>query len=339
VIGLSDSKRAFLDALSISGAPGTRMTLDGLLVVGRSIQIRGSDPTVVLESSEGEPPKTYPPAPEPKGYGEPPCGGDPQTRPLRVVIRHCTLVPGWGLECNCEPKQPAQPSLELLNSNVHLTIQHSITGAIRVVEDEVKSDPIVIRLSDSILDATSTERDALDSPGCPVAHVVLTAKRCTIIGLIKAHAIELAENCIFVSRIVVARRQIGCMRFCYVPPRSRTPRRYHCEPDHAEAASIEALRAKAVAAHLAPLTPTAVRETRNDARARVRPQFNSLRYGVSTYCQLALTCPIEIAAGADDESEMGVFHDLFQPQRTANLRARLAEYSPASTDAGIVFAS
>jgi hypothetical protein len=339
VIGLSDSKRAFLDALSVSGAPGTRMTFDGLLVVGRSIQIGGTDPTVVLEGNEGEPPKTPPPATAPPANGEPPCGGDPHARPLRVVIRHCTLVPGWGLECDCEPRQPAQPSLELLNSRVHLTIEHSITGAIRVVEDEVKSDPIVIRLTDSILDATSTEREAIDAPGCPVAHAVLTARRSTIIGLIKVHAIELGENCIFLGKVIVARRQIGCLRFCYVPPRSRTPRRYHCEPDHAEAAGVEALTAAAVTAHLPPPTADAVREARNDARARVRPQFNSLRYGTSTYCQLALTCASEISAGADDESEMGVFHDLFQPQRTANLRARLAEYSPASTDAGIVFAS
>ena len=36
---------------------------------------------------------------------------------------------------------------------------------------------------------------------------------------------------------------------------------------------------------------------------------------------------------------MGVFHDLFQPQRAANLRARLDEYTPAGMDAGIIFAS
>jgi hypothetical protein len=36
---------------------------------------------------------------------------------------------------------------------------------------------------------------------------------------------------------------------------------------------------------------------------------------------------------------MGVFHDLFRPQREANLRARLDEYTPAGTEAGIIFAS
>jgi hypothetical protein len=36
---------------------------------------------------------------------------------------------------------------------------------------------------------------------------------------------------------------------------------------------------------------------------------------------------------------MGVFHDLYQPQRAANLRARLDEYTPAGMQAGIILAS
>jgi len=43
--------------------------------------------------------------------------------------------------------------------------------------------------------------------------------------------------------------------------------------------------------------------------------------------------------GADDESEMGAFHDLFQPQREANLLARLDEFTPAGMDVGIIHAS
>ena len=63
------------------------------------------------------------------------------------------------------------------------------------------------------------------------------------------------------------------------------------------------------------------------------------RYGTPTYCQLADSCADEIKRGTDDESEMGVFHDLFQPQRAANLRARLDEYTPAGMDAGIIYAN
>jgi hypothetical protein len=36
---------------------------------------------------------------------------------------------------------------------------------------------------------------------------------------------------------------------------------------------------------------------------------------------------------------MGVFHDLYQPQREANLQARLDDYVPIGMDAGIIHAS
>ena len=69
----------------------------------------------------------------------------------------------------------------------------------------------------------------------------------------------------------------------------------------------------------------------------MRPRFDSLRYGEPDIAQLADDCAEEIRRGADDDSEMGVFHDLFNPQRLANLRARLAEYTPAGMEAGVLF--
>ena len=109
------------------------------------------------------------------------------------------------------------------------------------------------------------------------------------------------------------------------------PPRYNCQPDLVEAP---------VRAGLSPGLPVeAIEQALAPERLRVRPQFNSTRYGTPTYGQLAHTCAGEIKRGADDESEMGVFHDLFQPQREANLRARLDEYIPAGADIGIIYAS
>ena len=69
----------------------------------------------------------------------------------------------------------------------------------------------------------------------------------------------------------------------------------------------------------------------------MRPFFAAERYGTPAYGQLAAGCADEIRRGADDGAEMGAFHDLYQPQREDSLRARLAEYTPAGTDAGIFF--
>ncbi len=165
-----------------------------------------------------------------------------------------------------------------------------------------------------------------------MAHAVLSVVRSTVFGQVQTHAIDLAENSIFMGLIKVARRQRGCMRFCYVTPGSRTPRRYNCQPDLVE---------KPIKAQFDRGEISADERDRalERERLRVRPRFNSTRYGTPTYCQLAHTCAQEIKRGADDLSEMGVFHDLYQPQRAANLRARLDEYTPAGMEAGIIYAS
>ena len=112
-------------------------------------------------------------------------------------------------------------------------------------------------------------------------------------------------------------------------PGSRTPRRYECQPDLAEAAAVVGLDPKDAAGRAA---------AKAAARERVRPRFRGVRYGSPVYARLADGCAEEIRRGADDESEMGVFHDLYEPQRAANLSARLDEYTPAGVDAGLIFA-
>jgi monoamine oxidase len=122
------------------------------------------------------------------------------------------------------------------------------------------------------------------------------------------------------------------MRFCYVTSGSRTPKRYECQPDLVE-------RAVLASAQQDNLTTAQRNSLLAKERARVEPEFNNTRYGTPTYCQLSDHCAAEITSGADDESEMGVFHDLYQPQRATNLRARLDEYTPAGMTAGIIYAS
>jgi hypothetical protein len=313
VIRLLDYMTDQPDGFAVYGRQGSRFVLDGIVVTGRPMQISGPDRNDVERFAEGD--------------------------LCDVTLRHVTLVPGWGLECDCEPKRPSEPSLELLNTGAKLVIEHSIIGAIQVVADEVQTDPVVISISDSIVDATSEARVAVGAANLPLAFADLTILRSTVIGEVNTHAITLAENAIFMSHILVARRQHGCMRFCYVTPGSRTPRRYHCQSERAEAAIEEALRSAPRAVTDPPLTDAMILDARLRERIRVRPRFVSTRYGHPAYCQLACDCAEEIKRGADDEAEMGAFHDLYQPQREANLRARLAEYTPAGMEAGILFAN
>jgi len=318
ILWIPDQSPAAPDAFSVTLAPGSRLVLDGLLITNRSVYVTSEN----NGNSEG--------------------GSNPEDEicPAQLVIRHCTLVPGWGLDSDCNPKEPAEPSLDLDRALVNVRVEHSIIGAIQVEADTVETDPISIRLSDSILDSTEhisdAEHLALGDPSQPgnIAHVLLTMQRCTVFGIVTVHAIELAENCIFMDCLNVARRQLGCLRFCYIPPGCRTPKRYRCQPELVEQERESQLRQDNPT-----ISETEILAERQFVRERVRPQFTSVRYGQPAYCQLANTCADEIKRGADDESEMGVFHDLFQPQREANLRARLSEYTPAGMNVGILFVS
>jgi hypothetical protein len=69
----------------------------------------------------------------------------------------------------------------------------------------------------------------------------------------------------------------------------------------------------------------------------VRPRFTSLRYGDPGYCQLTPSAPPQIRRGGEDESEMGAFSQLKQPQREDSLRIRLHEYLRLGMEAGLFY--
>jgi hypothetical protein len=232
------------------------------------------------------------------------------TGPLdRVRLQHTTLVPGRSV-----------PALIVEPGSAKVSIERSILGA-------VQTDPETqVELADSIVDAvdgagtvhaayeSTTAAGAVPVPGAPGGP--LTVSRCTVIGEVHTTELALAENSLFLDPVTAARRQQGCVRFCLVPPGSRTPRRYRCQPELPDGASPE---------------------EQLDLAARVRPRFTSLRYGAPGYCQLTVDTSPAIRSGAEDESEMGVFSSLRQPQREGGLRIRLDEYLRVGLEAGIRF--
>jgi hypothetical protein len=294
VIDLLDWHAGRPDALRIEGAAGSRFALDGLTVTGRGLEFHGTFDA--------------------------------------VEIRHCTLVPGWSNETGGRLRRPDEPSIAMVNVSAHLVIERSILGAIHATQDDVTIDPIAVEISDSIVDATSDAVPAIGTSDGAIAPIALCARRVTFLGHVHVHAVELAENSIFADHVKVARRQFGCMRYCYVAPNSRTPPRYYCQPDLAEKSAEEGERAE----HLNEEERHALRHAE---QLRLVPRFESMHYGEPSYCRLAADCAEEIRRGAEDRSELGVFHDLFEPQRAANLRARLADSVPAGVEVGIVFAS
>ncbi|HEX8560653.1 MAG TPA: hypothetical protein VF668_21345 [Pyrinomonadaceae bacterium] len=231
----------------------------------------------------------------------------------RLRLRHCTLIAGAPGE-----RGPAHaPALVVESADVEVEIDDClVVGGLRVAADAG------VRVRRSVIDSTSAAGVAYAAPGPGVAPGgALRVENSTVVGKVYATVIGLASNSIFHARLAASdaagwrapvqaeQRQKGCARFSYLPPGSRVPRRYSCQP-----------------------APGA-------DESRVRPVFTSLRYGDPDYCRLSRRCPREIAEGADDESEMGVYHDLYQPQRESHLRARLDEYLRFGLEAGVFHAS
>lgn len=232
-----------------------------------------------------------------------------QLRSLR--LSHCTLVPGLDLTGAGAPRQAGAPSLVVETVNTIVEIDHCILGGIRVAPGAQ------VKIRNSIVDANAESGVAYAGIDGLSAGAPLRIENSTVIGKVHTSSLLLASNSIFLAQLAQGdgwqapvwsdRRQDGCARFSFLPRGSRTPRQYRCQPE----ADAEA--------------------------ARVRPNFTSLRYGDPGYCQLGRSSAPEIRQGADDGSEIGVFHDLFQPRRETNLRVRLTEYAPFGLEVGFVF--
>ncbi|TFH51550.1 MAG: hypothetical protein E4G89_02050 [Methanothrix sp.] len=212
----------------------------------------------------------------------------------RLRLSDCTLVPNDG-------------GLAVLESadGTSIEMQSCIIGPINL-----KSKFSRLEIWESIIDGKGGEAI---SGKC----VELKLQASTVLGKTAAMALE-AENSIFTGMVTATRGQAGCIRFCYLPFDSITPRRYRCQPDKA-------------------LKEAEKPEEREAILKRLIAAFTSICYGDPGYGQLSRSIPEEILYGSEDGSEMGAFYSLEQPQREANLRDCLEEYLPIGLNAGIFY--
>ena len=281
------------DQLKLELAPNTTVVLNGLMLAGA--------PLVIEQSAD--------------------------TEARTLVLRHCTLVPGITRDPDGEPHSLGRASLIVLHPFAQVTLDHCIVGPVVAV------DGVEVKANDSVLDAcgrdevafcgrapaggglltVSTAADRETGDGL-AAGGHLTLEACGVLGKVHAQQLDASDSLLMAELasgdpwqwpVWAERRQVGCVRFSFVPAGSRTPRRFHCAgADPAE-----------------------------------RPFHTSLRYGDPGYMQLRRSTVDAIRMGANDESEMGVTHELYAPQRESNLRIRLDEYLRFGLEAGFFYAT
>lgn len=249
-----------------------------------------------------------------------------------IVLRNCTLVPGLDRSPDNLPLSPDAASLVVLHPLAEVVLERCTVGPIVAVEDTR------LTLVDTVVDAGARDAVAIcgrDEPAggglrvvggaadrltgdglAPAGTVAMEA--CTVVGTVHATRLDVSNSLLLARRtdaadprpapVLAQRRQVGCMRFSWVPPGSRTPRRHRCVPA-------------------------------DDEGGRPVPHHTSLRTGDPAAMQLRVQTDDRIRRGADDGGEMGAGHHLHQPQREANLHIRLDEYLRFGLQAGLFFAT
>ena len=297
VLRVPDTLGGSREACRFSGEPDSHLILDGLIFSQGVIQIEGQFAS--------------------------------------VTIRHCTLVPDLA-------------QLEIRLNGAQVKIEKSIMGPISIRPADVRpqdapkkkkpegaaqpvtfQEPIVLLIKDSTVDGRKDVPDdiavgyaiagrkleanlkgaggARVSAEFTAAHAVLNIQRSTVLGEISALEVGNIADSLMVDQVCIDNCQRGCVRYSYLPGNSCTPSPYQCQPANTTCAE------------------------------HIRPDFISTRFGHPDYMRLADHCPAEILSGAEDQGEMGVYHDEYFSLRAAHLKRRIQEFIPAGNEAGILF--
>lgn len=208
-------------------------------------------------------------------------------------LAHCTLVP----RREAATLTVASGGAGMDNHGLQVVLQRCICGPVNLAGATVE-------VTDSIVAGPAVAAGS-DVAALAVAAGAAEFVNSTVFGVTAVRTIE-ASGTIFTGDVRAERRQVGCVRFCFLPLSSSVPRRFRCQP---ESGAV------------------------ND----VAPTFVATAYGQPGFAQLSMSCPAEVAAGGPDEAEMGAFSFLSQPQRLKNLRASLDDYLRVGLEAGVLF--
>jgi len=229
--------------------------------------------------------------------------------PVNAQFSDCTLVPGIALNRDGTPRRPGDASVVVNTPGASLSLLRCISGPVGVIQGAAT------RICTSIVDASSRCSVAYAGSDFTSEGADLHIEDSTVIGKVRAHTMELASNTIFwalrakndpwPASVWCSRRQNGCIRFCFLPSDSITPRRFQCLSED------------------------------DSSGNSLLPNFVTLQYGRPGYCLLSGHVPMAIWTGADNGSQIGVYQPLEETEAIQNVRLRLPEFLPVNLEAGI----
>lgn len=220
-----------------------------------------------------------------------------------LALSHSTITSNGGVTVQTQAGET--------NDALVVSLYRSMCGPVTFPASPIS--PAQVSCTDSIISsgpASDAKIAAITAPG-----VTSSINTSTVFGTTSSFILS-ASDSLFTGLVTATRQQAGCVRFSFVPHGSTTGQRFHCQPDLA----------------IANVSTSA----QGPILARVSPQFTSTDPTQPGYAQLSNACPVEITTGGDNESEMGAFNFLQQPQRATNLQTALDEYLRFGLEAGAI---
>lgn len=295
LVGAVDTRPVLLarGTVSVCAQPGSTTLLEGVMVAG--------GPLVIQD------------------------GGDLEPRTLELT--DCTLVPGLGARADGTPTHPGTASIVVAHPLAEVRLVRCIVGPIIAVPGaRVVLEDCVVDAADAAAVAFAGMDAGATGPITTLAQAEvgdgaetggdLCTQGATIVGRVHARTLT-ASDTLFRARLPqpaparwpapvwIRRRQEGCVRFSFLPPDARVPRRFRCC---------------------------------DDADVRTAPAFWSLTFEASRYGLLHPSTPPAIRRGASDGGEIGASNHLQITHRETNLSARLQEYLRYGLEAGFSYA-
>ncbi len=225
---------------------------------------------------------------------------------VRLEVDHCTIKP----KRESDQKQDSIVGVAEKSYNMKVQITNSIVGKV-----ELPADSKGLVVQDSIIDGTGGYEEEAIAYGEGSYGPIGKIERSTIFGRVYSKEMLLGSETIFNSPVKVREGENGGLRYSYAPVGYekiaggyeyyyQKPERYKCQQ---EVLLVEV-------------------EGSDTMTTGVEPSFTSRKYAQPGYAQLSLAGPREIASGAGNGGEMGVFNNLKGRQREANLEDGLEEY-------------
>jgi phage tail-like protein len=206
---------------------------------------------------------------------------------LALIVRNCTIA---GVIMEASQQAGAGKSTSDGPSDLYVRLETSLVGPVRLPAEGARLEAIrsIIDGGDDAAIRGHTGR------GPPT-----TTHAATIHGAAEVRRLH-ASDTLFSGPLNVSETRKGYVRYCYLPPGSRTPPRYACQP---------------------PAVP-------GPGPAPPSPRFESRQLGQPGYFHLLPGAPAEWLRGASDGQAFGAFHDLGEAVRDDNLADALTEYMP-----------